>query len=45
VRDLCGIRNVNPELNYVTPANASGPGNVYASRCSVLHNVNGYTLA
>ena len=31
VRDLCGIRNVNPELNYVTPANASGPGNVYAS--------------
>ena len=31
VRDLCGIRDVNPELNYVTPANASGPGNVYAS--------------
>ena len=31
VRDLCDIRNVNPELNYVTPANASGPGNVYAS--------------
>ena len=31
VRDLCDIRNVNPELNYITPANASGPGNVYAS--------------
>jgi len=31
VRDLCGIRDVNPELTYVTPANASGPGNVYAS--------------
>ena len=30
VRDLCGIRAANPELNYVTPANASGPGNVYA---------------
>ena len=31
VRDLCGIREVNPELTFVTPANASGPGNVYAS--------------
>ena len=31
VRDLCDIRNANPELNYVTLANASGPGNVYAS--------------
>jgi hypothetical protein len=31
VRDLCDIRNGNPELNFVTPANASGPGNVYAS--------------
>jgi hypothetical protein len=30
VRDLCGIRNANPELDYVTAANASGPGNVYA---------------
>jgi hypothetical protein len=31
VRDLCDIRDVNPELNFITPANASGPGNVYAS--------------
>ena len=31
VRDVCGIREVNPEFTYVTPANASGPGNVYAS--------------
>ena len=30
VRDLCGIRNANPELDFVTAANASGPGNVYA---------------
>ena len=34
VRDLCGIRDANPELDFVTPANASGPGNVYASRRS-----------
>jgi hypothetical protein len=31
VRDVCAIRNVNPEFTFVTPANASGPGNVYAS--------------
>jgi hypothetical protein len=39
VRDLCDIRDVNPELNYVTPANASGPGNVYASPVPVLPHV------
>jgi hypothetical protein len=31
VRDLCDIRDTNPELSYTTPANASGPGNVFAS--------------
>ena len=31
VRDVCAIRDVNPEFTFVTPANASGPGNVYAS--------------
>jgi hypothetical protein len=31
VRDLCEIRGANPELTFITPANASGPGNTYAS--------------
>jgi hypothetical protein len=31
VRDLCDIRDQNPEFTFVTPANASGPGNTYAS--------------
>jgi hypothetical protein len=31
VRDNCEIRNANPEFTFVTPANASGPGNVLAS--------------
>jgi hypothetical protein len=34
VRDLCGIRDVNPELNFVTPANASGPATSTRARCS-----------
>ena len=44
VRDLCGIRDVNPELNFVTPANASGPGNVYASPVfPYCHTSTGFT--
>jgi Carboxypeptidase regulatory-like domain len=44
VRDLCGIRDVNPELTYVTPANASGPGNVYASPVfPYCHTSTGFT--
>jgi hypothetical protein len=44
VRDLCGIRNVNPELTYITPANASGPGNVYASPVfPYCHTSTGFT--
>jgi hypothetical protein len=44
VRDLCGIRDVNPELTFVTPANASGPGNVYASPVfPYCHTSTGYT--
>jgi hypothetical protein len=44
IRDLCDIRNVNPELNYVTPANASGPGNVYASPVfPYCHTSTGFT--
>ena len=44
VRDLCGIRNANPELNYVTPANASGPGNVCASPVfPYCHTSTGFT--
>jgi hypothetical protein len=31
VRDLCDIRETNPEFTFVTPANASGPGNTLAS--------------
>jgi hypothetical protein len=31
VRDNCEIRNANPEFTFITPANASGPGNVLAS--------------
>jgi hypothetical protein len=31
VRDNCDIRSVNPEFTFVTPANASGPGNTLAS--------------
>ena len=43
MRDLCGIRNANPELNYVTPANASGP-NVYASPVfPYCHTSTGFT--
>jgi hypothetical protein len=35
---------VNPELNYVTPANASGPGNVYASPVfPYCHTSTGFT--
>ena len=31
VRDLCDIRNNNPEFDYTTPANASGPGTILSS--------------
>jgi hypothetical protein len=44
VRDLCDIRDANPELNFVTPANASGPGNVYASPVfPYCHTSTGFT--
>jgi hypothetical protein len=31
VRDLCSIRDVNPEFTFMTLANASGPAQTYAS--------------
>jgi hypothetical protein len=44
VRDLCDIRDANPELTFVTPANASGPGNVYASPVfPYCHTSTGFT--
>jgi carboxypeptidase family protein len=44
VRDLCAIRDANPELSYTTPANASGPGNVYASPVfPYCHTSTGFT--